>query len=259
MFRTLLQFRFLGLFVLFTAILLGSLLLASTAAGATSLTGADPGSTRPASAAAGPLAPNATPAPTCGPAAWTTQAVYPTTVRHTAVAAQGGLLYSFGGSNDVSTLTSAYVYDPGTDVWTAIASLPAARAGASAVSDGTYIYILNGTGPGGSITNTLYRYNPATNTYTTMAAAPNVGVTHGSALLNGKIYRVAGCASSCLSYSTIVDAYDIATNTWAASGSVAAYPMAVAELAVVSDGTYLYGAGGLLRAPQRPKPTAMIR
>jgi N-acetylneuraminic acid mutarotase len=253
MFRKPFTFQPLRVFVLAALALLGSLLLVSTAAGAMGLDGPDLSDTRHTSAVAGPLAPNATPSPTCGPAAWTTQAVYPSIVRHSAVAAQGGLLYSFGGSTDAATLANAYVYNPGTDTWTAIASLPAIRAGASAVSDGTNIYILGGTGPGGTITNTLYRYNPATNTYTTMAAAPNAGVTHGSALLNGKIYRVAGCATSCLSYSTVVDAYDIATNTWAASGSVAAYPMAVAELAVVSDGTYLYGAGGLFAGTSTAK------
>src|SRR4051794_6442780 len=126
-----LQFRPLRVFVFAAIALLGSLLLASASASAQAPQAAPPAAAAPAPA----LAPNATPSPTCGPAVWTSHAVYPTTVRHSAVAAQGGLLYSFGGSTDVSTLNNAYVYDPGTNIWTAIAPLPAVRAAASAVSD----------------------------------------------------------------------------------------------------------------------------
>ena len=99
-------------------------------------------------------------------------AAYPLTIRSEALVVQGGLLYSFGGNTGSGGTANAYVYNPAVNLWTAIAPLPAIRDGASAVSDGTYIYILNGFGPGGSTTDSLYRYDPATNSYTTLASRP---------------------------------------------------------------------------------------
>ena len=155
------------------------------------------------------------------------------------------MLYSFGGNSGPSpSLTNAYKYNPGTDSWTPIASLPEGRAAASAVSDGTYIYILNGFAPGGQIRNTLLRYDPASDTYLTLAPAPLVSASQAAALLNGKIYRVAGCSPNCTALTTSVDVYTVSTNTWAPTGTVAPYPQAVEELALVASGGYLYGAGG---------------
>src|SRR5207249_4058598 len=121
--------------------------------------------------------------------------LYPISIRSNAVVALGGLVYSFGGNSGASPITNTYVYNPANNVWTAIASLPDARQAASAVSDGTYIYIVNGFGPGGALSNTLYRYDPASNSYTTLATAPNISGNQAAAYLGGKIYRVGGQGS----------------------------------------------------------------
>ena len=66
---------------------------------------------------------------------------------------------------------AAYRYDPAANQWTMLAPLPAVRNGASAVSNGTYLYILGGSF-GSTHTQTLYRYDPATNSYTLLAPIP---------------------------------------------------------------------------------------
>src|SRR5262245_19939322 len=72
-------------------------------------------------AGAPPVAPEAT--AVCGPGAWTAKAALPSGVAGNAVAAQSGLLYSFGGMTS-SPSSYAAKYDPGANTWTPIASLP---------------------------------------------------------------------------------------------------------------------------------------
>jgi len=84
--------------------------------------------------------PTATPCASVG--SWTEQAPYPIAVFGHAVASQGGDVYSFGGIANNVAIANAYKYTPATNSWSAIASLPAARYGLTAVSDGTYVYLL---------------------------------------------------------------------------------------------------------------------
>ncbi|HET7078670.1 MAG TPA: kelch repeat-containing protein, partial [Chloroflexia bacterium] len=171
---------------------------------------------------------------TCGQQTWTTQTPYPVGVYSQATAALNGMLYSFGGFSP-GDISNAYRYDPGTDQWTAIASLIPARDGASAVSDGTSIYILGGSTAGNPNT-TLQRYNPATNDYTNLAAIPHFTTRATAVVLNGKIYVVNGFNSA-----NTVDIYDIATNTW---GTSISYPQGYTNAnSMVLNGS-IYVAGG---------------
>ncbi len=173
----------------------------------------------------------------CGPAVWSQAAPYPGPIVAAAVVAQGGALYSFGGIISGTITANAYKYDPAAGVWSALAPLPAMRYGAGAVSDGTAIYILNG-GPG-TPSNTLYRYNPANNTYTSLPA-PNIATMfQGAAYLSGKIYRVGGRGTS--GNTNTVEVYNLATNIWAA---VVNYPQSIRGPQVLAHNGFLYAAGG---------------
>ncbi len=112
------------------------------------------------------------------------------------------------------------------------------RRGASAVSDGTFIYLLNGY-DGNHAMPTLWRYDPATNRYTTLAAPPQGTVQQAAVYLNGRIYRIGGHETAS------VDVYTISTNTWAAPGTIAAYPQVVDSLSAVVANGLIYSAGGL--------------
>ena len=175
----------------------------------------------------------------CGPA-WITLTPYPAPVSNDAVATLNGALYSFGGITNTDT-NVAYRYDPPPNTWTALASLPAARSAASAVTDGTYIYIVGGS-IAGNLTNTLYRYDPVANSYTTLANLPLSTSAQAVVYLNGKIYRIGGCGNVGCSFGTAqVDIYTIATNTWA---SGPAYPIGAAYASAVVRSGLIYVAGG---------------
>ena len=193
----------------------------------------------------------------CGPGAWTAQAAYPGFILNSAAAGYNGRLYSFGGYTGSVVSRNAYTYDPATQTWTPVAALPAPRAGARAVSDGTYLYIVGGFDPNFSAVSTIWRYDPATDSYNTaLAPLPSPGGELGVAYLAGQIYRVAGQAAPATG-TNAVQIYTIATNTWQ---SVAPYPLAIEALATTASGGYLYAAGSMPRAMwNRTKPTATIR
>jgi len=178
----------------------------------------------------------------CGPGAWTAQAAYPGFILDSAAAGYNGRLYSFGGYTGSVVSRNAHTYDPATQTWTPLALLPAPRAGAHAVTDGTYLYIVGGFDPNFSAVNTIWRYDPATDSYNTaLAPLPSPGGELGVAYLAGQIYRVAGQAAPATG-TNAVQIYTIATNTWQ---SVAPYPLAIEALASMATGGYLYAAGGV--------------
>ncbi|MDQ2806114.1 MAG: S-layer homology domain-containing protein [Chloroflexota bacterium] len=179
----------------------------------------------------------------CGTPLWSQPTAYPVPVSQSAVVAHGGAIYSFGGvittSGTVTVTANVYKYDPVGGIWSALAPLPEKRADASAVSDGTSIYILNGTTDGSTGSNTLYRYNPVGNTYTTLSPAAVGTLFQGAAYLNNKIYRVGGAVGG--NSTNTAEVYNIATNIWA---PIVNYPQLVSGPMVLAHGGYLYVAGG---------------
>src|SRR5215831_3586670 len=181
--------------------------------------------------------PSGTPCISAG--AWAEQSPYPIAISGQAVAAQGGSIYSFGGIANNVAITSAYEYTPASHTWVPIAPLPAARGWFSATSDGTYIYLLGGVDENFATTATLWRYNPATNTYNTSLASYTIPTYfHATAYLNGKIYRIAGRA---IGTDFHVEVYNIATNTWSMAAN---YPFANHSLMAAALGNYIYAGGG---------------
>src|SRR5438067_1057589 len=181
--------------------------------------------------------PTATPCASGG--AWTEQAPYPIAVSGNAVASQDGNVYSFGGITNNTAIANAYKYNPATNSWSAIASLPAARYGLTAVSDGTYVYLLGGVDQNFNTTATLWRYDPVSNTYNTSLPSYTIPTYfHASVYLNGKIYRIAGRA---IGTDFHVEVYTIATNTWSMAAN---YPFANHTLMAVALGSYIYAGGG---------------
>jgi N-acetylneuraminic acid mutarotase len=181
------------------------------------------------------------PIPTsCSPvASWTEQTPYPILISGNAVVSEGGNVYSFGGIANNVAVASAYKYAPATNTWTPIASLPTPRGWFSGASDGTYIYLLGGVDQTYNTTATLWRYDPATNTYNTGLPSYTIPTYfHATAYLNGKIYRIAGRAIG-TDYHTEV--YDIATSIWSMAAN---YPFANHSLMAVALGSYIYAGGG---------------
>jgi cell division septation protein DedD len=188
-----------------------------------------------------PAAPVATPTatPCASVASWTERASYPIATSGQAVVSVGGNVYSFGGIVNNAAIVNAYKYNPPTNTWTPIASLPQPRGWFSGASDGTYIYLLGGIDQNFNTTATLWRYDPVSNTYNTSLPSYTIPTYfHASAYLNGKIYRIAGAA---IGTDFHVEVYTIAANTWSMAAN---YPFANHNLMAVALGSYIYAGGG---------------
>src|SRR5205823_8715080 len=132
-----------------------------------------------------------TPTPSPGTCMWAAGPVVPVPILDEPAVTVGGNIYTFAGVSNGAIIATAYKFNGTT--WTTIAPLPTAVEFAAAVTDGTNIFILGGALTGtGTPQTTLYRYNVATDTYTTLAPFTTGTWNHAAVYLNGKIYKFAG-------------------------------------------------------------------
>ncbi|HKT02762.1 MAG TPA: carboxypeptidase regulatory-like domain-containing protein [Rugosimonospora sp.] len=187
--------------------------------------------------------PNRTAAPadaTPADAPWTTIADYPVSIQDNLTAVDSGWLYSafgFNGSGDVSDL---YAYDTESGAWSKLASAADTREKPAGGFIGGKLYVAGGWGATGAPDPKLEIYTPASNTWSTGPADPKPYAGAGSAVLNGKLYLVGGCASSC--GTTDVMLFNPAAGTWS---QLAPYPEATSWVSCGAIGTRIYCAGGL--------------
>jgi len=129
-----------------------------------------------------------------------------------------GTVYLAGGQNATGALTrTLYAYTANPVAWSTRASMPAYSAcGGSAVIAGK-LYVFSGctrSSTGAQIkAGLLHRYNPSTNSWTTLKAAPVPHFRPVVATIGGKLYVVGGENASGAAMRR-VDMYDPATNTW---------------------------------------------
>jgi N-acetylneuraminic acid mutarotase len=146
-----------------------------------------------------------------------------------------------------------WAYDPVADQFISKAEIPKATAdGVTGVIDGK-LYVLPGTCSGDlwpdprfcefEPIRQLYRYNPATNTWTARRAAPHFHKSGAAGVIGGKFYVAGGVNSAYL------DVYDPATNTWSTLAPMPTAGPAIgaalrAKLFVLSGGkAYVYNPG----------------
>jgi N-acetylneuraminic acid mutarotase len=183
---------------------------------------------------------------------WQYVTPYPIPIMDQTTTAMDGALYSFAGVSAGAIIAAAYKYED--SAWTQIASLPVALEYPVAVNDGTYIYILGGSGSDGVPVSTMYRYNPQTNGYQVMA--PSAVATWGAAavVVGDKIVKFGGKVvnAGVSGESDATEVYDIGTNTWSVG---TAYPHALGFVSAFVHGGYAYGAGGIGGNPPIAYPT----
>jgi N-acetylneuraminic acid mutarotase len=126
------------------------------------------------------------------------------------------------------------IYDPATDDWSLGADLPVGTDHAWAVALEGRLYV------GGGTTNRVFRYEPAADAWTEVAASASVhGGTPAAAVIDGRIYVAGGAGGGMLGNE--VEVYDPATDDWTSLA-----PMECARnhtAGAVLDGK-LYVAGG---------------
>ena len=154
---------------------------------------------------------------------WTARAPMPARRRETnGAAAINGKVYVSGGYNSLGERTNTlFVYDPATNTWATRAPLPDRMAKGAMVAYGGKLYVLASrySDCTGCTTETarFYRYDPATNSWTRKANAPNQRWAPAGAVINGKLYVAGGDATGAdFGWDTEadLDIYDFATNTW---------------------------------------------
>jgi N-acetylneuraminic acid mutarotase len=146
---------------------------------------------------------------------WTTLTPYPISNSYGTVVACQNKIYLIGGIAEVPT----QVYDPVTDTWENRTSISTTRAGLQAnVVDGK-IYVISGQIPSfPSVIETSSAndvYDPATDSWSEMAAIPVPVMGYASAVLDNKIYIIGG-GNAEAAYSPInqVQIFEPKTNQW---------------------------------------------
>ena len=135
---------------------------------------------------------------------WERIAELPAAVAWSLPAVWNGKIYLFGGGRykagpGIQSTSGAWVYDPQTDRWRQLHDLPQPRMNGFAVGEGKFIYLSMGYDRRGGADDgvkeefrSTYRYDPAADTYTRLADAPEPGCYIASGSHKGKIYAVIG-------------------------------------------------------------------
>ena len=149
-------------------------------------------------------------------------AAYPA-VENPTVIAFGGALYVAGGSTAPfsGAVANAARFDPATQTWSMLVSMPAARGGAVGEAVNGKLYVAGGMDAAGSSRRELFVYDPATNTW---AAAPPMATPRDNAMsasVGGKLYVFGGrtrLAAPFPDNGTLASAevFDPLTGAWAA-------------------------------------------
>jgi N-acetylneuraminic acid mutarotase len=167
-------------------------------------------------------------------------------------ASDGTYFYSAGGfSSSLFTLLNAlYRYNPGTNSWDTMASLPQAVAFGVAVyyPPGNKIYVFGGMVDifSGDNTNVTQIYDIASNTWTQGATMPDVGSFMAGGFVPGaaKIYIISGYNTGFIdSAQDRTWAYDPVANSWTDLTATVSFPHPAGGFAygVINNKVYLSG------------------
>ena len=126
-------------------------------------------------------------------AGWVQKADLPNARNHASAASLGGYFYVIGGQHgqEDAQVSQNEVdrYDPATDTWTQVASLPGGR---SHTTEATLVYngrivVIGGETASGTPQRTVFDYDPAANKWYTLGYLPAARSTTVSGFINGKL------------------------------------------------------------------------
>ncbi|XP_014251067.1 kelch-like protein 5 isoform X2 [Cimex lectularius] len=126
-------------------------------------------------------------------------------------------LYAVGGRDGVTCLRTVEVYDPHKNKWSMCASMSKRRGGVAVAVFGGYLYAFGGhgmptTNPSATRYDCVERYDPKTDSWTTVAPMSVGRDAIGVGILGDKIFAVGGYDGQ--SYHKLVEVYDPHLNTW---------------------------------------------
>ncbi|KAK6485354.1 kelch-like protein 1 isoform X2 [Huso huso] len=146
------------------------------------------------------------------------------TARSTAgVAALNGKLCAVGGRDGSSCLSSMECYDPHTNKWSMCSPMSKRRGGVGVAACDGFLYAVGGhDAPASShcsrLSDCMERYDPKTDTWTTVAPLNLPRDAVGVCLLGDKLYAVGGYDGQ--TYLNTMESYDPETNEWTKMSSL---------------------------------------
>ncbi len=144
---------------------------------------------------------------------WATRSPMPTPRHDFAVGVVNGILYAVGGYDGNDMVGTVEAYDPVTDTWTTRASMPTPRLALGVGVVGGVLYAVGGLHNGGVIE----AYDPATDSWARKRDMPTPRIAVGVGVVDGLLHVINGAPTSPEAgggYTTTVEAYDPATDTW---------------------------------------------
>ncbi|XP_043912925.1 kelch-like protein 4 [Protopterus annectens] len=133
------------------------------------------------------------------------------------VAALNSKLYAVGGRDGSSCLRSVECFDPHTNKWSTCAPMSKRRGGVGVVTYNGFLYAMGGHDAPASnhcsrLSDCVERYDPKTDTWTTVAPLSVPRDAVGVCLLGDKLYAVGGYDGQ--TYLNLVESYDVQNNEW---------------------------------------------
>jgi hypothetical protein len=174
---------------------------------------------------------------------WTQKAPMPTPRYNGGAAVVNNEIYVIGGNVGNKLLNTVEKYNPATDAWTTgLASMPTARSDLAVVAVNGQIYAIGGSTSwaGTVMTGVLERYDPTSDSWTTLSPMPVPAGYVAGAVVNGKIYVIGGEVPDYHTCATVRE-YDPATDTWTTKADM---PTARKSLSAAVVNGKIYAVGG---------------
>jgi Kelch motif len=161
------------------------------------------------------------------PLAYVEKAPEPVATERHASASVGNYLYIMGGeiAYTYNVTNTVQRYDPASDTWQFMASMPGVLDNSAACSMNGKIYVPGGWN--GNLTTIFYIYDAATNSWTTGASIPTAYTQIATVVCDpgagsaGKVHRIGGNNNNNTTNAHYV--YDVATNSWTMAADLPAY------------------------------------
>ena len=181
---------------------------------------------------------------------WRDATPLPSPRHHVNAAVVGGKIYVLGGlvSNGFNAIGDTLAYDPSTEVWEPLASMPAGteRGGATTGVIGTKIYVAGGY-RNGSVAE-VSAYETTTDMWEPIASLPAPRDHLVGGAIDGVLYVIGGRVGSIEGVQGSVDIYDPAVGTWT-SGAPMLTARAGCAAAVLGPRIIVFGGEGNTDAP----------
>ena len=178
-------------------------------------------------------------------AQWSTGTNMPESKRAHTIASYNGFVYAFAGASGNQWSTTVYKYEIATDTWTKLKNFPEPKwldGHAETVGDKIYLFsAVENWGSNYKVVTNVYEYDPAADTYTKKANLPTPQALCGSAVINGRVYLIAGNSSTQSLFTNQVQVFDPFLNNWSMATP---YPRDVAFTGAIGVGDKIVVTGG---------------